>query len=287
MTWRRYHRRYPEVNTRSCAGRIAEAAAQWYRGASPRPATLIGPGPKFLSRSTHLTTRQLLSGPRHSSEPDIRPERGPTSDAESPQFYLARILRRIVASVISGSRAARADPQEGPGPRPGSAVPPGVTRSTIPRNGGVHGAARAPTMVQIGFRRSCASAEYRGPAPCRRDAYGPARDSMRGGARPAKETMRPTLRVLEPELIGRILDEAKRVLATSGMEIRGAEMRRRLLELGPAPRRQRRAGPLPAGCRGAGAGTAPPRRSSCTTGTGLPTPTSAAIASTSCPARPA
>ena len=44
--------------------------------------------------------------------------------------------------------------------------------------------------------------------------------------------MRPTLRVLEPELVGRILDEAKRVLATSGMEIRGAEMRRRLLDQG-------------------------------------------------------
>ena len=44
--------------------------------------------------------------------------------------------------------------------------------------------------------------------------------------------MRPTLRVLEPELIERILDEAKRVLATSGMEVRGAEMRRRLLEAG-------------------------------------------------------
>jgi trimethylamine---corrinoid protein Co-methyltransferase len=44
--------------------------------------------------------------------------------------------------------------------------------------------------------------------------------------------MRPTIRVLEPELIERILEEAKRVLATSGMEIRGPEMRRRLLELG-------------------------------------------------------
>ena len=44
--------------------------------------------------------------------------------------------------------------------------------------------------------------------------------------------MRPTIRVLEPELIGRIVEEAKRVLATTGMEIRGREMRRRLLELG-------------------------------------------------------
>jgi len=44
--------------------------------------------------------------------------------------------------------------------------------------------------------------------------------------------MRPTLRVLEPELVGRIVDEALRVLATTGMEIRGAELRRRLLEHG-------------------------------------------------------
>jgi trimethylamine--corrinoid protein Co-methyltransferase len=44
--------------------------------------------------------------------------------------------------------------------------------------------------------------------------------------------MRPTLRVLEPALVERILDEAKRVLATTGMEIRGAELRRRLLDHG-------------------------------------------------------
>ena len=44
--------------------------------------------------------------------------------------------------------------------------------------------------------------------------------------------MRPTLRVLAPELIDRIVDEAKRVLATEGMEIRGAELRRRLLAAG-------------------------------------------------------
>jgi trimethylamine---corrinoid protein Co-methyltransferase len=44
--------------------------------------------------------------------------------------------------------------------------------------------------------------------------------------------MRPTLTVLAPELIDRIIDEAKRVLAELGMEIRGPEMRRRLLEAG-------------------------------------------------------
>ena len=40
--------------------------------------------------------------------------------------------------------------------------------------------------------------------------------------------MRPTLRVLGPDLIERIVEEAKRVLAKTGMEIRGAELRRRL-----------------------------------------------------------
>ncbi len=44
--------------------------------------------------------------------------------------------------------------------------------------------------------------------------------------------MRPTLRVLSDDLIARIVDEALRVLAETGMEIRGAEMRRRLLDAG-------------------------------------------------------
>jgi trimethylamine---corrinoid protein Co-methyltransferase len=44
--------------------------------------------------------------------------------------------------------------------------------------------------------------------------------------------MRPGLRILDDELIVRIVDEAKRVLAEVGMEIRGPEMKRRLLEHG-------------------------------------------------------
>nr|MBA2300346.1 trimethylamine methyltransferase family protein [Chloroflexota bacterium] len=44
--------------------------------------------------------------------------------------------------------------------------------------------------------------------------------------------MRPSLNILDAELTGRIVDEAKRVLAEVGMEIRGPEMRRRLLEAG-------------------------------------------------------
>ena len=49
--------------------------------------------------------------------------------------------------------------------------------------------------------------------------------------------MRPHLRVLSDDLIGQILDEAKRVLAETGFEIRSPEMRRRLTEAGlPATR---------------------------------------------------
>jgi trimethylamine--corrinoid protein Co-methyltransferase len=44
--------------------------------------------------------------------------------------------------------------------------------------------------------------------------------------------MRPSLRILDDELLGRIVDEAMRVLAEVGMEIRGPEMKRRLLEHG-------------------------------------------------------
>jgi trimethylamine--corrinoid protein Co-methyltransferase len=45
-------------------------------------------------------------------------------------------------------------------------------------------------------------------------------------------TMRPSLNILEPELIGRIVDEAKRVLAELGMEIRGPVLRQRLIDAG-------------------------------------------------------
>ncbi len=44
--------------------------------------------------------------------------------------------------------------------------------------------------------------------------------------------MRPTLNVVSQELIRRILDEAKRILAETGMEIRGRQMRQRLIEHG-------------------------------------------------------
>src|SRR5258706_15025528 len=50
--------------------------------------------------------------------------------------------------------------------------------------------------------------------------------------RPRGEWMRPSLNILSPELTARIVDEARRVLAEVGMEIRGAEMRRRLLDHG-------------------------------------------------------
>jgi trimethylamine---corrinoid protein Co-methyltransferase len=44
--------------------------------------------------------------------------------------------------------------------------------------------------------------------------------------------MRPRLEVLEPSLISSIIDEAKRILAEVGMEIRGKELRTRLLDHG-------------------------------------------------------
>jgi len=44
--------------------------------------------------------------------------------------------------------------------------------------------------------------------------------------------MRPTMQVLSVELTSRILDEAKRILAELGMEIRGPGMRQRLLDHG-------------------------------------------------------
>ena len=40
--------------------------------------------------------------------------------------------------------------------------------------------------------------------------------------------MRPTLNVLSDELIGKILAEAKRIMAETGMEIRGERMLQRL-----------------------------------------------------------
>jgi len=44
--------------------------------------------------------------------------------------------------------------------------------------------------------------------------------------------MRPTLNVLDEELIVRILGEAKRIMSETGMEIRGEAMRRRLMDYG-------------------------------------------------------
>ena len=44
--------------------------------------------------------------------------------------------------------------------------------------------------------------------------------------------MRPRLNVIDTDLIVRILDEAKRILAETGMEIRGESMRQRLLDHG-------------------------------------------------------
>jgi trimethylamine--corrinoid protein Co-methyltransferase len=47
--------------------------------------------------------------------------------------------------------------------------------------------------------------------------------------------VRPTLRVLDDDLIAAIIDEAKRILAETGMEIRGKGLRARMLEAGLVP----------------------------------------------------
>ena len=44
--------------------------------------------------------------------------------------------------------------------------------------------------------------------------------------------MRPTLNILSDDLIANILDEAKRIMAETGMEIRGENLRQRLLDHG-------------------------------------------------------
>lgn len=44
--------------------------------------------------------------------------------------------------------------------------------------------------------------------------------------------MRPTINVVDEQLIDRILDEAKRILGDVGIEVRGAQLRRRLLDAG-------------------------------------------------------
>jgi trimethylamine:corrinoid methyltransferase-like protein len=44
--------------------------------------------------------------------------------------------------------------------------------------------------------------------------------------------MRPTLNVISNELIDNVLTEAKRIMAETGMEIRGEGLRQRLLDYG-------------------------------------------------------
>ena len=44
--------------------------------------------------------------------------------------------------------------------------------------------------------------------------------------------MRPTIQVIDERLAARIVDEAMQVLAEIGIEVRGSELRRRLLDAG-------------------------------------------------------
>ena len=97
--------------------------------------------------------------------------------------------------------------------------------------------------------------------------------------------MRPGLRILDDELIVRIVDEAKRVLAEVGMEIRGPEMKRRLLEHGLPLDHSGTRVLFPRDVVDAAASLPPRRRSRSTTARATRTPSSAATTSTSCPAR--
>jgi len=44
--------------------------------------------------------------------------------------------------------------------------------------------------------------------------------------------MRPTLNVISPELCAKVVTEAKRILAETGIDVRGPGMRKRLLDHG-------------------------------------------------------
>ena len=96
--------------------------------------------------------------------------------------------------------------------------------------------------------------------------------------------MRPRLSVLEPELIERVVDEAKRVLATHGMEVRGPGLRQRLLDAG-LPQRPDGRILFPRDVVEEAIRVAP-RSSPCTTARASRGRTSARIGSTSSPARP-
>ena len=58
--------------------------------------------------------------------------------------------------------------------------------------------------------------------------------------------MRPTLNVISPELSAKVVTEAKRILAETGIDIRGPGMRKRLLDHGLKTTRGRHPRPVPA-----------------------------------------
>ena len=122
--------------------------------------------------------------------------------------------------------------------------------------------------------------------PTRVDLHGSSRATPTSTAAvgPTIRNDAPDLSVLSPDLIERILDESLRVLAEVGIEIRGPEMRRRLLEAG-LPTTPRGPGAFPARGRRGGHRLRADGRSGSTTVTATRTPTSAGTASTSCRAR--
>ncbi len=87
--------------------------------------------------------------------------------------------------------------------------------------------------------------------------------------------MQPSLRVLDDDLLVRIVEEAKRILAEIGVEVRGAALRERLLDDRAARRCEGRARALPARGRRRGDRARRPRPSRSTTAPVARTPSSA------------
>mgnify|MGYP003546463073 CR=1 FL=1 len=98
--------------------------------------------------------------------------------------------------------------------------------------------------------------------------------------------MRPTLNVISPELCARVVTEAKRILAETGIDIRGPGMRKRLLDHGLKTTADGTRVLFPPEIVDRAIATAPSRSRSMTV-KASPTRSWAATTSTTCPARAA
>ena len=94
--------------------------------------------------------------------------------------------------------------------------------------------------------------------------------------------MRPTLSVLSDDLIREILDEAKRIMAETGMEIRGEKLRQRLLDHGLKTDASGKRIMFTHDVVDAAIESARRSRLRCTTGTATRSPRSAATMCTTC-----